>query len=158
MASLDAGALADTAVRLGLLNSHHAEEAWEELESRAKPGQDFLRCMERKGYLTPFQSSKLTKGDQDGYFLGGYRILYKIASGSFGRVYRADDPSTGRIVAIKVLRNKWSKDKHKIELFMREGKMGMTLRHPNIVEILAVSQDTKTNQFYIVMEFVEGGN
>jgi serine/threonine protein kinase len=114
--------------------------------------------MERKGYLTPFQTAKLVRGDVDGYFLGGYRMLYKIASGSFGRVYRADDPSSGRVVAVKVLRQKMSKDKHKIELFMREGKLGMTLHHPNIVEILAVNHESTANQYYIVMEFVEGGN
>jgi serine/threonine protein kinase len=34
----------------------------------------------------------------------------------------------------------------------------MTLHHPNIVEILAVNQDKATRQYYIVMEFVEGGN
>jgi eukaryotic-like serine/threonine-protein kinase len=158
MADLDAGSLAQTAIQLGLLNSHQAEEAWEEVGSRTAPAQDFLRCMERKGYLAPFQSSKLLKGDRDGYFLGGYRILYKVSSGSFGRVYRADDPSTGRVVAMKVLRKKWSEDKHKIELFMREGKMGMSLRHPNIVEIIAVNHEKKNNQYYIVMEFVEGGN
>src|SRR5205085_1751448 len=61
-------------------------------------------------------------------------------------------------VAIKVLRKKWSEDKHKIELFMREGKVGMTLRHPNIVEILSVNYEKRTNQYYIVMDFVEGGN
>ncbi|MBI2808653.1 MAG: protein kinase [Planctomycetes bacterium] len=158
MSSLDAGMMADNAVRLGLLANHQAEEAWEELGNRKGSPTEFLRAMERRGYLTPFQSSKLTRGDRDGFFLGGYRILYKIASGSFGRVYRADDPSSGRVVAIKVLRKKWSEDKHKIELFMREGKMGMSLRHPNIVEILAVNQEASTNQYYIIMEFVEGGN
>ena len=34
----------------------------------------------------------------------------------------------------------------------------MTLQHPNIVEILAVNQDRASKQYYIVMEFVEGGN
>ncbi len=158
MSALEAGAIADIAIRLGLLSKHQAEEAWLELSSRAVPAAEFLRAMERKAYLTPYQSTKLLKGDATGYFIGGYRILYKVASGSFGRVYRADDPSTGRIVAIKVLRNKWSKDQHKIDLFTREGKMGMSLRHPNIVEILAVNHEKKANQFYIVMEFVEGGN
>jgi serine/threonine protein kinase len=158
MSSLDAGAMADAAIRLGLLSNHHAEEAWGDLASRKVPAAEFLRCMESKGYLTPFQTGKLLKGDKDGYFLGGYRMLYKIASGSFGRVYRADDPSEGRIVAIKVLRKKWSEDKHKIELFMREAKVGMSLRHTNIVEILAVNHEKTTNQYYIVMEFVEGGN
>ena len=111
-----------------------------------------------RGYLTPFQSTKLLKGEQDGYFLGGYRILYKISSGSFGRVYRCDDPHSGRVVAIKLLRKKWSVDKHKIELFMREGRMGMSLQHPNIGEIIAVNQDRASQTYYIVMEFVEGGN
>ena len=36
--------------------------------------------------------------------------------------------------------------------------MGMTLKHPNIVEILAVNRDPATKQYFIVMEFVEGGN
>src|SRR5262249_37166583 len=66
--------------------------------------------------------------------------------------------SSGRSVAIKVLRNKWSRDPQKIDQFMREAKVGMSLRHPNIVEILAVNQEKTTNQYYIVMEFVEGGN
>src|SRR5207244_4355107 len=52
----------------------------------------------------------------------------------------------------------WSKDAKKIDMFMREAKVGMSLRHQNIVEILAVNQEKTTNQFYIVMEFVEGGN
>lgn len=158
MAEMDAKAIADTAIRLGLLSTHQAEEAWQELATRTAPVDEFLRALERKAYLTPYQSNKLRKGDATGFFLGGYRILYKIASGSFGRVYRADDPSSGRVVAIKVLRNKWAKDQHKIDLFTREGKMGMSLRHPNIVEILAVNHEKRTNQHYIVMEFVEGGN
>jgi len=36
--------------------------------------------------------------------------------------------------------------------------MGMSLRHPNIVEILGVSFDQASRQHYITMEFVEGGN
>lgn len=150
--------MAEVTVRLGLLTPYHVTEAWEELASRNVPAADFLRVMERKEYLTSFQTGKLLKGDKDGFFLGGYRILYKIASGSFGRVFRANDPATGRGLAIKVLRKKWSEDKHKIDLFMREGKMGMSLRHPNIVEIVTVNHEQQTNQYYIVMEFVEGGN
>jgi serine/threonine protein kinase len=73
-------------------------------------------------------------------------------------VYRGDDPRTGQVVAVKVLRNKWTMDKQKIDLFMREGKLGMTIRHPNIVSVLAVNQDSKTGQYFIVMDFVEGGN
>jgi serine/threonine protein kinase len=113
---------------------------------------------ERKGLITPFQGGKLLKGDTAGYFLGGYRMLYKISSGTFGRVYRGDDPRTGQVVAIKVLRNKWTDDKQKVDQFMREGRLGMTLQHPNVVGMLAVNQDNQTKQYFIVMEFVEGDN
>jgi serine/threonine protein kinase len=62
------------------------------------------------------------------------------------------------VVAIKVLRNKWTMDKQKVDLFMREGKLGLAIRHPNIVSVLAVNQDSKTGQYFIVMEFIEGWN
>jgi serine/threonine protein kinase len=158
MADLDAATLAGKAVRLGLIAPGQVQDAWQELGSRGVPAEDLMRCLERKGALTPYQTSKLLKGDSDGFVLGGYRLLYKIASGSFGRVYRADEPSSGRVVALKVLRNKWAEKQHTVDLFLREGRMGMTLQHPNIVETIAVSQDRATGQYYIVMEFVEGGN
>jgi serine/threonine protein kinase len=73
-------------------------------------------------------------------------------------VFRADDPRTGADAAIKVLRKRWSEDPHKVELFEREGRVGMSMHHANIVRILAVNQDRPTGQYFIVMEFVEGGN
>lgn len=154
----DATGLAQLAIRLGLVSEEQWRECWDELDPRNSTPEALLRILERKAYLTPWQGAKLLKGDIDGYFLGGYRLLYRIAAGSFGRVYRADNPRNGEIVAIKVLRRKWSNDAHKIELFEREGKVGLSLRHPNIVQILAVSRDPATGQYYIVMEFVEGGN
>jgi serine/threonine protein kinase len=158
MDNVDATQVADLAVRVGLLTLDQVQEGWDEIGVRGGEPEPFLRAMERKGHLTPLQSSKLMRQDRDGYVLGGFRLLYKIASGSFGRVYRADEPRSGRIVAIKVLRRKWSDDRHNIEQFEREGRVGMTLRHPNIVEIIAVNRDMASKQYYIVMEFVEGGN
>jgi tRNA A-37 threonylcarbamoyl transferase component Bud32/CheY-like chemotaxis protein len=43
-------------------------------------------------------------------------------------------------------------------LFEREGKVGLSMQHPNIVHILAVNRDPTTGQYYLVMKFVEGGN
>lgn len=155
---LDAATLGQQAIRLGLVTEQQLEQATDEIGPRNRDPNALLLALERKGYLTPWQSGKLLKADTDGYILGGYRILYKIKSGTFGRVYRADDPNTGRVVAIKVLRRRWSEDEQKINLFIREGKVGLTLKHPNIVEVLAMSQDVATGQYYIIMEFVEGAN
>jgi serine/threonine protein kinase len=158
METPNAATLGEHSVRLGLVTPEQLREAWDELGERNGDAEPLLLVLERKCYLTPWQSQRLLKGERDGYFLGGYRLLYKIASGSFGRVYRADDPRTGTVVAIKVLRRKWSDIPRSVELFEREGKVGMSLRHANIVEILAVNRDAVSGQYYIVMEFVEGGN
>src|SRR5947207_7738243 len=158
MPILDAASVAQLALKLGLLTEQQLQEGWDEIGQRGGEALPLMLALERKGYLTPFQTQKLVKGDTDGLIIGGYRVLYKIASGSFGRVYRADDPQTGRVVAIKVLRRRWSEDQNRIELFEREGKVGLTLRHNSIVEILNVSTDQTTGQWYIAMEFVEGGN
>ncbi len=154
----DAAEFAQLAVRVGLVEDETAKECLYEIEDKSKPASEIGRLMERKGLITPLQTSKLLKGDMDGYVLGGFRLLYKIASGSFGRVYRGDDPRSGQIVAIKVLRRRWTEDKKRIEMFEREGRIGQSMQHPNIVQILTVSKDNITGQYFIVMEFVEGGN
>lgn len=156
--NLDASGIGQLALRLGLVTADQVRDGLDELGAKTAPATDLVRLLERRRQLTPWQGGKLLKGDLDGYFLGGYRLLYKIASGSFGRVYRGDDPRTGQVVAVKVLRNKWTMDKQKVDLFRREGQLGMSIRHPNIVSVLAVNQDGKTGQWFIVMEFVEGGN
>src|SRR5215211_1846575 len=148
MSILDAAAVASLAQRLGLVREDHLQDAWQEVGRQNTDAFKLLGTLERKGHLTPLQTQKLLKGDQDGYFLGGYRMLYKIASGSFGRVYRADDPKSGRVVAIKVLRRRWSEDQARIDLFIREGRMGLTLKHPNIVEVMAINQDPSSGQYY----------
>lgn len=150
------------AINRGLIRPEQLAVAMEEAQTacgKAAPDLIYLtRALERKGFITNYQTSKLLKGDSDGYFMGGYRILYKVSSGSFGRVFRADDPNTGRVVAVKVLRRRWSEDQQRIDLFVREGRVGLTLQHPNIVEVLAINQDPGSKQYYIAMEFVEGGN
>ncbi|MCZ2344446.1 MAG: protein kinase [Bacteroidales bacterium] len=150
--------MADLIIRLRLVEEPIIKELLFELDDKKGPAEPLLRLLERKRLLTPLQTGKLIKGDTDGYFLGGYRVLYRIASGSFGRVYRGDDPSTGRTVAVKILRRRWTEDARRVELFEREGRLGLTLQHPNIVGILAVGKEDSTGSHFLVMEFVEGGN
>jgi serine/threonine protein kinase len=157
METMDSNAFEQQILKLNLVTSEQLAEVKDEL-GHASDLLHLKTALERKSLLTPWQSGKVLKGDFDGFFLGGYRILYKISSGSFGRVFRADDPRSGRIVAVKVLRRRWSEDQQRIDLFLREGKVGLTLKHPNIVEVLAINRDPSSGQYYLVMEFVEGGN
>ncbi len=158
MSNVTAATIAQLAVQKGLLTESQLNDCPEFHEHRGSDPAVALRALERRGFLTPWQSQKLLKGEVDGFFLGGYRLLYRIASGSFGRVFRADNPHSGEVVAIKALRKRWSEERRTIDLFEREGKVGRALRHPNIVSILAVDRDPASQQYYIVMEFVEGGN
>ena len=157
MDNQDAKAVGDDLLRIGLINEEQFMEAFDELGPRGT-GDQLFAYLERKSWITPWQTSKYRKGDREGFILGGCRILYKISSGSFGRVFRAIDPQSGRPVAIKVLRRRWSDDQQRIDLFCREGRVGLTLRHPHIVEVFTTNVDPATGQYYIVMEFVEGGN
>jgi tRNA A-37 threonylcarbamoyl transferase component Bud32/CheY-like chemotaxis protein len=158
METMDANAFAQQILKLGLVTEEQLAEVRDEIGEANPDLQHLISVLERKSLITPWQRGKVLKGDWDGFVLGGYRILYKIQSGSFGRVFRADDPRSGRVVAVKVLRRRWSEDQQRINLFIREGKVGLTLKHPNIVEVLAISRDASSGQYYIVMEFIEGGN
>lgn len=120
--------------------------------------EEFLDFLKNKGYLTDFQVSKLVRGDSLGYHLGQFTIQYKISAGTFARVFRGVDRITGQTVAVKVLRGRYTIDPATIKNFHREARLIESLHHPNIARMLDVGKDEDTNQHYIAMEFVEGGN
>jgi len=158
MAELTRKQMAQLIVKLRLATPSQVQDCLEELVDTESDPEPLLAMLSRHGLLTSLQVDKLLKGDMHGYFMGSFRLLYKIHSGTFGRVYRADDPGSGRVVAVKVLRQRWTDKPEVIQMFEREGRLGMSLRHANIVEVLSVGKDDKTGQYYIVMEFVEGAN
>ncbi len=71
-------------------------------------------------------------------------------------MYRAVHRETGKVVALKVLRKAFCDNPVQANLFIREGRLGCTLRHPNIVPIYDVVSKGRTH--FLVMEFVEGGS
>ncbi|MCA8988646.1 MAG: protein kinase, partial [Planctomycetaceae bacterium] len=76
--------------------------------------------------------------------------------GSFARVFRAENLDTGKMIGVKLLRNRWNQDEETIDLFRREAELGMKLTHPNIVPIYSVG--TENGHHFFTMQFVEGGN
>jgi serine/threonine-protein kinase len=79
-----------------------------------------------------------------------------VGTGTFSRVFRAQNTDTGEIVAVKVLRRRFSDNPQSTDQFAKEGEMGRRLRHPNIVPIYEVYSKGLTH--YLTMEFVEGRN
>jgi len=110
----------------------------------------------RHEHLTNWQLQRVLEGHIHGYFYGNWKALYLIGAGTFARVYRSVHIKTGDVKATKVLRSRYSENEDMREQFLREAKMVMKLRHPNIVPIQEV--ETERGRLYMVMDFVEGQN
>jgi len=90
-----------------------------------------------------------------GTVLGGkFRIVEPLGSGGMGTVYKAQDTSLERYVALKVLSPELCRNKQFMERFVREAKAVAQLTHPNITTIY---QYTKGDVFF-AMEYVPGIN
>jgi predicted Ser/Thr protein kinase len=85
---------------------------------------------------------------------GNYRILKELGKGGMGVVYKANQISLGRMVAMKVLPQHLTTNPSFIKRFKNEARAIAKLNHPNIVQIFDVGQDDGTH--YYTMEFIEG--
>ena len=156
MVEFTAEQIAQRAFDLNLLDERQLQEIWGSIGSRQLSGDEFRQILERRELLTNYQSERMLRGDRTGFFYGDYKVLYLVGTGTFARVYRASHKTTGEIRAVKVLRRRFVENVVESERFGREGQMGATLRHPNIVPIYEVA--TQGDNPYIVMDFVEGRN
>lgn len=136
----------------GLAERRSIDQAINELGAGDHTLEETIRVFQARGVITTLHTDKILKGDRTGYFYGQYKVLYLIGAGTFARVYRAE--KDGKVYAVKVLRKRFRDEIQELEQFLREGRMGLKLRHPNIVSIIDVVAD-KRNPF-LVMEFVEG--
>lgn len=156
MVQPSAESIAQRAFDLELLDERQLQAIWAEFGSRNVELDDFLQLLVRREYLTNYQVERLVKGERTGFFFGDYKVLYLVGAGTFARVYRAAHKTTGQVVAVKVLRNRYSDNPTHFGQFVREGRVGCSLRHPNIVPIYDVVSRDRTH--FLVMEFVEGRN
>lgn len=97
-----------------------------------------------------------------GSHVGRYEILGRIGSGATGTVYRAQDPTIGRIIALKVIAAEpvaaaaasESAGQTGERLFKREAEAAGALTHPHIVTLYDAGQHT--DSYYLAMELVDG--
>ena len=88
--------------------------------------------------------------------LGRYRLLEELGRGAMGVVHKAEDPSLGRVVAIKaVLLSSEAADSMDYQArFYQEAKAAGSLNHPGIITIYDTGREG--NWAYIAMELLEG--
>ncbi|MFT7463419.1 MAG: tetratricopeptide (TPR) repeat protein/tRNA A-37 threonylcarbamoyl transferase component Bud32 [Pseudohongiellaceae bacterium] len=88
----------------------------------------------------------------------GFTIRRSLGEGHSGRVYLAEasDPELPDLVALKVLRERGQLRETEIRRFVREGRLGTRLAHPNILPVYRLIEWRDT--FVLVMELAEGQN
>jgi serine/threonine-protein kinase len=86
--------------------------------------------------------------------LGKFALIDLVGEGAFGTVYKARDMELGRTVAVKVPRAGNLGSRGDSDRFLREARSVAQLRHPSIVPIFEIGQDSGLP--FLVSEFVHG--
>ncbi len=84
-----------------------------------------------------------------------YQLLERLGSGGMAGVFRARDLMLDRYVAVKLLREDYSRNKAFQESFRQEARAAANLSHPNIVTVHDFGIDAN-GIVYIIMELVPG--
>jgi serine/threonine-protein kinase len=106
--------------------------------------------IEAETLVGPPDADACTRSGAQPLVLGPYLVRELLGEGAMGRVYRAIDSRSGREVAVKQLKARFSRDRAVMTRFLREAEAASRLSHPGLVAIHAVGGD------YIAMELVRG--
>src|SRR6202142_1325159 len=98
--------------------------------------------------------SSMPENGEGHLLLNRYQLLEQIGSGGTAEIYRARDLMLDRHVAIKILREDYSKNPEFENQFRNEARAAGNLSHPNIVTVYDFGNDN--GQLFIVMELVPG--
>jgi serine/threonine protein kinase len=89
---------------------------------------------------------------------GRYRLDSRLGFGGMSTVHLAMDLRLERQVAVKLLAEHLADDPAFVSRFQREAQAAARLVHPNIVQVFDSGRDEHTEQYFIVMEYIEGSS
>ena len=89
-----------------------------------------------------------------GSSIGRYKIVERLGAGGMGEVYKAEDTTLGRPVALKFLAAHLLNDDEAKARFLREAKAAAVIRHPNICTVFEVAEEN--GKTFLAMDYLEG--
>jgi len=85
-----------------------------------------------------------------------FQVVRQIADGMKAAVYLAREPALGRLVAVKVLAERFAGDDTVQRRFEREARSAARIHHPNVATVFRVGR-TVAGLPFLVLPYVEGG-
>ncbi|MFI5119015.1 MAG: serine/threonine-protein kinase [Thermoanaerobaculia bacterium] len=95
-----------------------------------------------------------------GTVLGRYRLTEKAGTGGMSEVWKAEDETLKRTVAVKVILGPVAAESTFRERFLREARLVAGLEHPNVLPVFDYGSATIDGEevSYLVMPLVAGGS
>jgi len=87
--------------------------------------------------------------------IGRFIVQSELGRGGMGVVYRAEDPTLGRAVALKLLPPEVARNFHAREQLMAEARAAAVLDHPNICTVYDIGESSE-GDLYLAMALYEG--
>ena len=85
-----------------------------------------------------------------------YRLESRIAAGSVGEVWRAEDLVLGLRVAVKVLQEGYASHPQTLARFRAEARHAGSLAHPGVAHVYDYGETGPAGRPYLVLELVDG--
>ncbi|HEX5727404.1 MAG TPA: protein kinase [Longimicrobiaceae bacterium] len=86
-----------------------------------------------------------------------FDVLRQLGEGSVARVYLAREPALGRLVALKVMAERYAGDEVARARFEREARAAARIQHPHVATVFRIGR-TPGGLPFIVLPYVDGGS
>lgn len=101
------------------------------------------------------KSDILTSGDT----FEKYTIVKLLGKGGMGAVYLVRHNILDSFFALKVLfPDVANKNRQFVDRFIREAKLACKIKHPNLIAVHDAGQNKENGMYYLIMDYVSGGN